>query len=76
VLFRVLGLEVLLSKREEAGELTQVVEGYGLHCVKIFLTVGCGPHLQDFYENVDALQIVSFVEVNKSGLPEFLGVNT
>jgi len=76
VLFRVLGLEVLLSKREEAGELSQVVEGHGLHRVKIFLTMGRGPHLQDFDENIDALQVVSFVEVDKRGLPEFLGVHT
>lgn len=70
-----LGFEVGLAQGEETRELTQIVTGDGLHNIDVLEMYAVFGNLQDFNQDVNTLEVFSFIEEDKSSLPELFGVN-
>jgi hypothetical protein len=70
-----LGFEVGLAQGEETRELAQVVAGDRLHDINVLEVDAVFGHLQDFNQDINALEVFSLVEEYESSLPELFGVN-
>jgi hypothetical protein len=69
-------LQKLLAHWEESGKLSDIEAGNSLHSVKLLrIDTGAGSLLKNTDKNVNALQVLSVIKVDKGRLPEFFSVD-